>query len=238
MLDLCDYLAYCLDDEATHAVVLFVEGFKRPELFLALADHALEIGKPILAVKVGSSPQAQASAVAHSGSLAGEDRIVDAALRASGVIRCADLDELLEAAELVAGTRRLGRSVGRGRTGVVTVSTGEASLIADLAPRTGVDLPPIPEATRARIHADLPTLGYIGNPMDPWGADDTRGRLRSVPARLRRFGRLRRRRGGARLPVPLAGRRGRAGDGARGRAGQGHGRPAGRPARVRVAHLG
>jgi acetyltransferase len=173
VLDLCDYLAYCLDDEATQAVVLFVEGFKRPELFLALADHALEIGKPILAVKVGSSAQAQTSAVAHSGSLAGEDRIVDAALRASGVIRCADLDELLEAAELVAGTRRLGRSVGRGRTGVVTVSTGEASLIADLAPRTGVDLPPIPEAARARIHADLPTLGYIGNPMDPWGADDT-----------------------------------------------------------------
>jgi acetate---CoA ligase (ADP-forming) len=173
VLDLCDYLAYCLEDEATHAVVLFIEGFKRPELFLALADHALEIGKPILAVKVGSSAQAQTSAVAHSGSLAGEDRIVDAALRASGVIRCADLDELLEAAELVAGIRRLGRSVGRGRTGVVTVSTGEASLIADLAPRTGVDLPPIPEAARARIHADLPTLGYIGNPMDPWGADDT-----------------------------------------------------------------
>jgi acyl-CoA synthetase (NDP forming) len=173
VLDLCDYLAYSLDDDATHAVVLFVEGFKRPELFLALADYALGIGKPILAVKVGSSPQAKTSAVAHSGSLAGEDRIVDAALRASGVIRCADLDELLEAAELAAGTRRLGRSVGRGRTGVVTVSTGEASLIADLAPRTGVDLPPIPEAARARIHADLPTLGYIGNPMDPWGADDT-----------------------------------------------------------------
>ena len=173
VLDLCDYLAYCLDDAATHAVVLFVEGFKRPERFLALADHALEIGKPILAVKVGRSVQAQTSAVAHSGSLAGEDRVVDAALRAAGVIRCGDLDELLEAAELVAGTRRLGRSVGRGRTGVVTVSTGEASLIADLTPRTGLDLPPIPDAARARIHADLPTLGYIGNPMDPWGADDT-----------------------------------------------------------------
>ena len=36
VLDLCDYLAYCLDDPETHAVMLFVEGFKRPELFLAL----------------------------------------------------------------------------------------------------------------------------------------------------------------------------------------------------------
>ena len=74
-----------------------------------------------------------------SGSLAGERRVTDAALAAAGVVRCADLDELLEAAELHAGCRRLGRSVGRGRTGLVTVSTGEASLIADLAPRTGLD---------------------------------------------------------------------------------------------------
>jgi acyl-CoA synthetase (NDP forming) len=53
---------------------------------------------------------------------------------------------------------------------VVTVSTGEASLIADMAPRTRIDLPDVPPATRDRLLADLPTLGYIGNPLDPWGA--------------------------------------------------------------------
>ena len=171
VLDVCDYLAYCLDDPETHSVILFVEGFKRPERFLALADRALELGKPIMAVKVGRSDQAQAAAVAHSGSLAGEARVTDAALDAAGVIRCRDLDELLETAELVEGTRRTGRRVGRGRTGVVTVSTGEASLIADLVPRTGVDLPPIPAVARERDpRAELPTMGYIGNPLDPWGA--------------------------------------------------------------------
>jgi acetate---CoA ligase (ADP-forming) len=172
VLDLCDYLAYCLDDPETEAVMLFVEGFKRPERFLALCDRAAALGKPIMAVKVGRSPQAQAAAVAHSGSLAGEDRVTDAALRAAGVIRCADLDELIETAELVAGTGRLHRGVGLGRTGVVTVSTGEASLVADLADRTGINLPPVPETVRAAILAELPTMGYIGNPLDPWGADE------------------------------------------------------------------
>jgi len=170
VLDVCDYLAYCLDDPETTSVIMFVEGFKRPERFLALADRALEMGKPIMAVKVGRSDQAQAAAVAHTGSLAGEARATDAALDAAGVIRCADLDELLETAELVEGMRRTGRRVGRGRTGVVTVSTGEGSLIADMAPRTGVDLPPIPDSARAAILARLPTMGYIGNPLDPWGA--------------------------------------------------------------------
>ena len=172
MLDVCDYLAYCLDDPETSSVILFVEGFKRPERFLALADRALHLGKPIMAVKVGRSDQAQAAAMAHSGSLAGEARVTDAALDAAGVIRCRDLDELLETAELVEGVRRTGRRVGRGRAGVVTVSTGEASLIADLVPRTGLDLPPIPPSARAGILEALPTMGYIGNPLDPWGAAD------------------------------------------------------------------
>ena len=172
VLDICDYLAFCLDDPETSSVILFVEWFKRPERFLALADRALELGKPIMVVKVGRSDQAQAAAMAHSGSLAGETRVTDAALDAAGVIRCRDLDELLETAELVEGMRRTGRRVGRGRTGVVTVSTGEASLIADLVPRTGLDLPPIPASARAGILEALPTMGYIGNPLDPWGAAD------------------------------------------------------------------
>ncbi len=172
VLDVCDYLAYCLDDPETTAVILFVEGFKRPERFLALADHALGLGKPIMTLKVGHSAQAQAAAMAHTGSLAGETRVTDAALEAAGVIRCHDLDELLEMAALVEGVRRTGRRVGRGRTGVVTVSTGEASLIADLVPRTGVDLPGVPPSAHGAILEALPTMGYVGNPLDPWGADD------------------------------------------------------------------
>jgi acyl-CoA synthetase (NDP forming) len=171
-IDLCDYLAYCLDDPETTSVILFLEGFRRPERFLALADRALELGKPIMAVKVGRSEQAQVATIAHSGSLAGEARVTEAALDAAGVIRCRDLDELLETAELVEGCRRTGRSVGRGRTGVVTVSTGEASLIADMAPETGIDLPPVSDSARKAILAELPTMGYIGNPLDPWGAAD------------------------------------------------------------------
>jgi acyl-CoA synthetase (NDP forming) len=171
-LDLCDHLALCVDDPETRAIVAFIEGFKRPERFLALADQALALGKPLAVVKVGRSPQAQAAAVLHTGSLAGEARVTDAALRSVGAIRCDDLDELLEVAALFSGTQRRGRGVGRGRTGVVTVSTGEASLVADLAPRLGLDLPPVPAAAEARIREALPTLAYVANPIDPWGAND------------------------------------------------------------------
>ena len=209
VLDVCDYLAYCLDDPETTSVILFLEGFKRPERFLALADRALEMGKPIMAVKVGRSDQAQAAAVAHSGSLAGEARVTDAALDAAGVIRCADLDELLETAELVEGMRRTGRSVGRGRTGVVTVSTGEASLIADLAP-TDRGRPAAPPRDGSRRDPRAPadhglrrqSAGSVGGRRP---ADGVRRRVR-VDGRVRR---LRRARARPRFPIQVGARRGR-----------------------------
>ncbi|HJP89261.1 MAG TPA: acetate--CoA ligase family protein [Candidatus Limnocylindrales bacterium] len=172
VLDVCDYMAACLDDPVTDSIILFVEGFKRPELFLALADRALAQGVPVMAVKVGRSPQAQAAAVSHSGSLAGDTRATEAAMRAAGVILCDDLDALLEAAALVSSSRRLGRRVGAGRTALVTVSTGEASLIADLAPGIGLALPDIPTSAASTITAAMPTLTHVENPIDPWGAGD------------------------------------------------------------------
>src|SRR5258705_9423448 len=60
VLDVCDYLAYCLDDRETTSVILFVEGFRRPERFLALADRALKLGKPIMTVKVRQTDQSHA----------------------------------------------------------------------------------------------------------------------------------------------------------------------------------
>ena len=236
VLDLCDYLAYCLDDPETHAVMLFVEGFKRPERFLALADRALAMGKPILAVKVGRSPQAQDAAIAHSGSLAGEDRAIDAALEAAGVIRCDDLDELLEQAELVAGTGRLRRGVGRGRTGVVTVSTGEASLVADLAARTGLDLPPIPDGGARGDPRGAADDGLHRQPAGPVGRRRRGPRVRGRVRGHGRVGRVRRARDRARLAVPGPPERGPGrpdgDDGAR----RGDRRPAGAAARLRLAH--
>ena len=55
---------------------------------------------------------------------------------------------------------------------MVTVSTGEGSLIADLAPRLGLELPPIPARRARAIAAAMPTLGHLDNPIDPWGAGE------------------------------------------------------------------
>ena len=70
---------------------------------------------------------------------------------------------------------------GRGRTGVVTVSTGEGSLIADLAPRLGLDLPPIPARDAGADHArPCRRSATSSNPLDPWGAGEGAPTYRAV----------------------------------------------------------
>ena len=187
VLDVCDYLAYCLDDPETTSVILFLEGFRRPERFLALADRALELGKPIMAVKVGRSEHARAAAIAHSGSLAGEARVTDAALDAAGVSSAAPTStSCSRPPSSWRASRRTGRGIGRGRAGVVTVSTGEASLIADLG-ASGRTRPAADPGCRARPDPrDSPDDGLHRQPARPVGRRRLRDRLRR---RLRGDGR-------------------------------------------------
>ena len=86
----------------------------------AAAEKADRAGKPIVAVKVGSSPIGQAAALAHTGSVAGDDAVVDAVLRQLNVIRVNGIEELLTTGALLGYNRW---PAGR-RIGIVTASGG------------------------------------------------------------------------------------------------------------------
>ena len=100
VLDMADYIEYFLEDEHTKVIIAFIEGIRRPDAFRKACEKAAELGKPIIAVKVGRSEKAQKTVATHTGALAGADDVYDAFFRQSGVVRVSDLDQLLETAEL------------------------------------------------------------------------------------------------------------------------------------------
>ena len=71
-------------------------GFGDLRAFEALAARAAELGKPIVALKVGRSEQSRAATVTHTASLAGEDAGAQAFLERLGIARVASLPELVE----------------------------------------------------------------------------------------------------------------------------------------------
>jgi len=166
VLDSADYIAYLASDPQTRVIVAFLEGIKRPERFKAAAEAAAEAGKPIVAVKVGRSETARQTVQAHTGSLAGSDRVVDAAFRRLGVMRLDTLDELMEAAELFV-TCPLPEGDG---VGLLSLSGGQIGLIADLAEDLGLEFPVFSEEARETLEAILPPFSAVANPLDAWGS--------------------------------------------------------------------
>ncbi len=170
VLDACDYMEYLLEDEKTEVIVTFLEAIRRPDVFIQCCKRALELEKPIIALKVGRSRMAQKVAQTHTGALTGSDRVQDALFRKWGVTRVEDLDQLLETAE--AFVRCRGRWPKGGKVGAITVSGGEISLIGDLSEGLSISFPPLSERAQAELRRRLPPFTDIGNPLDGWGSGD------------------------------------------------------------------
>lgn len=161
-----DYLDYMVRDDRVSTILLFLETVRDPAGFRAAALEAAQRGKRIVALKLGTSAQGRALVQAHTGSLAGEDRLYDAFFKALGIIRVRDLDEMLETAVVL--SRNPVTTVPK-RCAMVTLSGGEAALIADLGEELGMSFPKLSPETLARLRPAFPPYSSIGNPVDAWG---------------------------------------------------------------------
>jgi len=165
MISTADVLGYLADDEQTRVICLFLEEISEPDRFASAVTMAANAGKPIVVLKTGSSPAGQVAALAHTGSIVGDDAVVDAALRQLGVIRVTSIEELLGTAGLLAYDRwPRGR-----RMGVLTASGGACGLIADRASQHDIAIPPFAAQTVIAIKPHLPAFAAAHNPLDVTG---------------------------------------------------------------------
>jgi acyl-CoA synthetase (NDP forming) len=165
MMKTVDVIDYFVEDPATRVIALFLEEIGDPVRFAEAAARADAAGKPIVALKVGSSPAGQQAALAHTGSVAGDDAVVSAALRQMNIVRVTSLEELLTTAALLA---RSAAPRGR-RMGVLSASGGACDIIADAASAQGISIPDFSPATEAAIAAVLPPFASARNPLDVTG---------------------------------------------------------------------
>ncbi|MDA1370299.1 MAG: acetate--CoA ligase family protein [Proteobacteria bacterium] len=162
-----DVLAHLVADPSTRAIAMFLEEIRDGRSFLRLAEQAIAAGKAVIVLKVGRTLAGQRSALAHTGALAGDAAVTEAALRQVGVVMVRSLEEmLLTAALLASGPRLTGR-----RMGVVTSSGGSCDIIADRASDEGLELPPLSEETATKIRDYLPSFATVQNPLDTAAVD-------------------------------------------------------------------
>lgn len=149
-------------DPEVRLLLLYLEGIPDAGDIAELGRLARERNLPVLAVKSGRTPAGMKASLSHTGSLATEDRVVDAFLAFHGLHRVDDAGALVSAAELyLKGWTPQGR-----RLAVVSNSGTACVMSADAATAHGLTIEEFSPATQRELATVLPAFATKTNPVD------------------------------------------------------------------------
>jgi len=149
-------------DPEMKLLLLYLEGMPHADKLADLAEIAHKNGTMIVALKSGRTAAGARAAASHTGALANEDRVVDAAFKRVGIWRAQNIAELVSNAEVyLKGWKPKGRRFvtisGSGATGVMS---------ADHATEEGLEVVSFAPDTRKKLDAILPSFASAANPID------------------------------------------------------------------------
>jgi len=159
--DLIDYLG---GDPQVSSIVMYVESLSNFRKFMSAA-RAVSRVKPIVVLKSGRTQAGASAAASHTGSLAGDDDVYDAAFKRAGIVRAKTFEELFDCAELLA---KQPRPRGSGLV-IITNAGGPGVMAADAL--SDYDVKPVslaPETLR-KLDEILPPYWSHRNPVDILG---------------------------------------------------------------------
>jgi acetyltransferase len=162
--DLIDYLG---DDPETRCIVIYMESIGDARSFLSAARQ-VALSKPIIVIKAGRTVAAAKAAASHTGSLAGSDAVLDAALRRAGVLRVASIAQVFDMADVLGKQPRP-----RGpRLAIVTNAGGPGVLATDALIEERGELAALSAESLEALDAFLPAAWSHNNPIDILGDAD------------------------------------------------------------------
>ncbi len=166
-----DVLQYWEQDPATQVVALYLESFGNPRKFGRVARRVAR-AKPVLAVKAGRTSAGARAASSHTGALlAASDSTVDALFESAGVIRCDGLDDLLDAAAVLAEQP----TPAGGCVGIVCNARGPGVVCADACTDAGLGVAALSAETQAALRSVLPPESVVAGPVQLVAAESPAG---------------------------------------------------------------
>jgi len=159
-----EYIDYLKDDPDTKVIMTYLEGIKDGNNLVKVVRETAK-KKPVVALKVGRSSAGARAAASHTGSLAGDEVIVDAAFRQAGIVRVSNVDELFDMAAAFAAC-----PLPRGnRVAILSEGGGDNSIAADNAEKYGMEVPVLSTETQERMKPFLLEGMPASNPIDYGG---------------------------------------------------------------------
>lgn len=161
MITIEDYMEAFEIDDLTQTVVMYLESVKDGRRFF---EAARRVGhkKPVVMLKGGRTQAGNRAAASHTGALASNLRIFDAAVRQAGIVVA---DQPMDLLDLSAAFSSLPLPRGN-RVAVMTLGGGWGVVASDLCIENGLAIPDLsPDLTKA-IDGILPPYWSRSNPID------------------------------------------------------------------------
>lgn len=153
---------HLLDDPRVTTVGLSFEALRDVAALRRAAIKALALGKPIVALKLGTSHAGARAAVSHTASMTGESAAWDALLDRLGIVSTASESEFFETLKLFESGQ-----IPAGRRALVTAASGVTGvMLADHLSAAGFELPEPTGDRLTRLRRLLPPIATPGNPQD------------------------------------------------------------------------
>ena len=161
-LETPDLMAYFAADPSVRVIVVYLEGVRNTKAFRSACKAARAAGKPVIALKLGTSEGGRAAAMAHTGALAGSIETFDAVSTREGVIRVRGLDELIETTECFVHAE----APKGNRLAAVTLSGGKRGLLIDAFHSAGLNFAELSAGASGKLAKMLGPGSIVGNPLD------------------------------------------------------------------------
>ncbi len=145
-------------------VGLYLESIAFGQDFIKILKQ-ITPNNPVFILKPGKSPSSVAAMRSHTGSIAGEDKVFDAALREAGVIRCQELGDFFDLAQALAWKNVPGGP----NVAVISNAGGPAVLTTDTITGSGLEMAKLSHQTQQKLLECLPRMASIINPIDVLG---------------------------------------------------------------------
>lgn len=153
---------YFFNDPSTRVILIAAESEKVVgEVIAAVKREGLR--KPIVMLKLGRGETGVRMAFSHTGSLAGDWRVVRDVAEQAGIVCAEDVDDALGCCELL---RRGFTPAHAGGLAALCISGGNVALLADQMDKHGIGFAPLTAETEATLREALPDFISVHNPID------------------------------------------------------------------------
>jgi acetyltransferase len=166
-LDYGDLIDYLGEDPATRSIIIYMENVGNAKKFMSAA-RGFARTKPIIVIKGGKHITGATAAQSHTGAMAGDFEVYDAAFKRVGVVRVDEIADLFNCASVL-DSRRLPAGP---RLAIITNAGGPAVMTADSIADLGLELARLSDDTIKVLDGQLPHYWSHGNPVDILGDAD------------------------------------------------------------------